>query len=463
MLIRFKIKNFLSFDDLTEFSMLKGKVKSRNERIYDNGKIKLLKFASIFGANASGKTNLVKALGYVQSKITNDSDSTNRNLYFKGKTDNSNKPSYFELEILLNDKVYSYGFEILIEKNQIVSEWLIELQDKNEEKIIFSRNLKTKEYEILKKITDKSNKERLNVYFDDVKENNSVLFLKEMNRSKENIYKKQSELSIFQDIYNWFDLKLDVSRSNKISSGYSYLLNDKISNQVIETIQSFGTGINSFEFKPIDKAELFKDMPKTWYNKFNKDLDKIIKLKAKNGLQHSDFNQNLGGYPIGGLRTNQNFNILYFNNELNICAAEMKLKHNNSVGEFVFEEESDGTQILFDLLELFFNKQDKVYVIDELDKSLHPQLTYKFVKLFLEKAKKSNTQLIVTTHESRLLDFDLLRQDEIWLVDKNKFGASVIYSLDEYNVRYDKKIDKAYLEGRYGGVPIFTTLFPLED
>ena len=70
---------------------------------------------------------------------------------------------------------------------------------------------------------------------------------------------------------------------------------------------------------------------------------------------------------------------------------------------------------------------------------------------------------MVTTHESRLLDFDLLRQDEIWLVEKNDKGESSIYSLDEYNVRYDKKIDKAYLEGRYGGVPVFNSIFPIEE
>ena len=67
----------------------------------------------------------------------------------------------------------------------------------------------------------------------------------------------------------------------------------------------------------------------------------------------------------------------------------------------------------------------------------------------------SLTQLIVTTHESRLMDFDLLRRDEIWFVDKDQSGASNIYSLEEYNERFDKKIDKAYLEGRYGGVPLF--------
>ena len=81
---------------------------------------------------------------------------------------------------------------------------------------------------------------------------------------------------------------------------------------------------------------------------------------------------------------------------------------------------------------------------------------------FFNIARQRNIQLIVTTHESRLMDFELLRRDEIWFVNKRNTGESDIYSLEEYNERFDKKIDKAYLEGRYGGVPIFTTIFPLE-
>ena len=84
------------------------------------------------------------------------------------------------------------------------------------------------------------------------------------------------------------------------------------------------------------------------------------------------------------------------------------------------------------------------------------------METFLNIAAETNIQLIVTTHESRLMDFDLLRRDEIWFVDKKKNGESDIYSLEEYNARFDQKIDKAYLEGRYGGIPIFNTIFPVE-
>ena len=128
---------------------------------------------------------------------------------------------------------------------------------------------------------------------------------------------------------------------------------------------------------------------------------------------------------------------------------------------FSLDEESEGTIRLINLADILLTENnDKLFIIDELDRKLHPQITLKFVELFLEKAKKSNNQLIVTTHESRLLDFDILRRDEIWFSAKEESGESKIYSLEEFNVRFDKKIDKAYLDGRYGGIPIFNEIFP---
>ena len=118
---------------------------------------------------------------------------------------------------------------------------------------------------------------------------------------------------------------------------------------------------------------------------------------------------------------------------------------------------------MLDLLEIILSGEGKTYFLDELDRCMHPSLTYKFVDTFLRIAAEKDIQLVVTTHESRLLDFDLLRRDEIWFVDKRKTGESDIYSLEEYNKRFDQKVDKAYLEGRYGGVPVFSTVFPIKE
>ena len=163
------------------------------------------------------------------------------------------------------------------------------------------------------------------------------------------------------------------------------------------------------------------------------------------------------------MRTRRAFFIIYVDKSEMVTLYTIKFSHNKSNILFDLSEESDGTVRILDLLEILLSEPGSIYILDELDRCLHPSLTYKFVETFLKLAEQKNIQLIVTTHESRLLDFDLLRRDEVWFVNKRKSGESDIYSLEEYNARFDQKIDKAYLEGRYGGVPIFSTIFPIKE
>ncbi len=131
---------------------------------------------------------------------------------------------------------------------------------------------------------------------------------------------------------------------------------------------------------------------------------------------------------------------------------------------FSLGDQSEGTKRILDLLAvLVTSKEHSVCVIDEIDRSLHPQLTLHFAKTFLKLAKQRNIQLVITTHESHLLDLSLLRQDEIFFVEKDFTGSSTIFPFDRFKERFDKKIEKAYLDGRYGGVPVFETLFMPEE
>ena len=163
------------------------------------------------------------------------------------------------------------------------------------------------------------------------------------------------------------------------------------------------------------------------------------------------------------MRSRHDFFILDIDKKGEVSCKTIKFSHNRNNILFDLSEESDGTIRILDLLEVLLSNEGKTYVIDELDRCLHPSLTYKFVETFLKLAERKNIQLIVTTHESRLMDFELLRRDEIWFVNKRKSGETDIYSLEEYNARFDQKIDKAYLEGRYGGVPMFSTVFPIGE
>ncbi len=117
-------------------------------------------------------------------------------------------------------------------------------------------------------------------------------------------------------------------------------------------------------------------------------------------------------------------------------------------------EESDGTLRIMKLSPILFrNDVDCTYIIDEFDRTLHPSVVYGFVKWFLSQKYDSHKQLIITTHNLHLLDQDLVRRDEIWFVQKDSEGATSLYSLDDFKVRFDKNIEKAYLEGHFRGIP----------
>lgn len=185
----------------------------------------------------------------------------------------------------------------------------------------------------------------------------------------------------------------------------------------------------------------------------NKDLD-IPEVKIINEISKS------GG--VGTLKTSDGqFYTIYKDDNDEFKVEKLGLIHSNDIEEiFELKDESDGTRRLFDLIPLIskFSK-DYTIIIDEFGRSLHPKLTKKFFELFykLNNNVESKTQLIVTTHESTLLDQELVRRDEIWFIEKDKTGASNIFSLNQFKVRYDSKIEKAYLLGRYGAIPIFKT------
>lgn len=253
-------------------------------------------------------------------------------------------------------------------------------------------------------------------------------------------------------MFDWFKYKLDVNYPDRAISDYSYFMTKDNIDEIIKAISSFGTGITNFNIVNITPENI--SIPK-------KVLDDIIsKLEdnktsqdIKNGKERSIL-----------LRSSNKEFIIFEIKDSKLEIKTVQFNHGNDDIFFNLSEESDGTIRILDLIEILLdNTEEKMYIIDEIDRCLHPQLTFRFVEIFLKLAEKRNIQFVVTSHESRLLDFNLLRRDEIWFIEKNEKGSSKIYSLEEYNTRFDNKVDKAYLEGRYGGVPLFTTLFPTEE
>jgi AAA15 family ATPase/GTPase len=459
MLIRFNVRNYLSFSErddgkTEEFSMIAGKVRNKSEHLYNDGKIKLLKFAAVYGANASGKSNLVKALNFMRTVIVKGLPDGHTDQYCKIDPQNKNKASYFELEILLGGKYYTYGFEIILSQSRFISEWLIELRPDNSERVIFTRNIEQGEYDLGNELNAKGINEKIKVYISDVRNDSTVLFLPIMNQNKRNLYQDYPAASILRDVFDWIGSSLDINFPNQPISDYSYLANTNNIDEVCRIISAFGTGITNFEMVDVPLEKVAAPLPRNLQELIRNSIEqKQIELRNNSKLR-----------SVGiVMRSNSDFFVIRINRNEDIRCQTIEFSHGKRETLFRLSEESDGTIRILDLLEILLAGENKTYVVDELDRCLHPSLTFKFVETFLQLAKDKNIQLIVTTHESRLMDFELLRRDEIWFVNKRTSGESDIYSLDEYNARFDQKIDKAYLEGRYGGVPVFSTVFPVKE
>lgn len=459
MLIRFNVKNFLSFSEREsgqsqEFSMIAGKVRNKASHVYDDGKIKLLKFAAVYGANAAGKSNLVKALNYMQTIVLNGLPKGHTESYCKIEECNKEKASYFELEIMIAGRYYAYGFEVILNQSRFVSEWLIELVSDGREKLVFSRDIENSKYEFGDIQKTPGLGEKLNVYAEDIQSDDSVLLLPMMNENKKTLYQRFETAAVFRDVYLWIRNSLDINYPNRPISDYSYMIKQENIKDVCKAISSFGTGITDFKLVPIALKQVMEVLPGKLQEVLASDIEKQIA-----GLRKDKQRKNVQIV----IRSPREFFTINIDRDEEIKCETINFLHGNENVLFNISEESDGTVRILDLLSVLLSEGNKTYVIDELDRCLHPSLTYKFVETYLQLVKSKNIQLIVTTHESRLLDFDLLRRDEIWFVNKRKSGESDIYSLEEYNTRFDQKIDKAYLEGRYGGVPIFTSMFPVKE
>ena len=456
MLIRFNIKNFRSFDSRRdgkseEFSMLAGRVRSKKNHIYDDSNIKLLKFAAVYGANASGKSNLVRAFDFMRKHILGFGGDVYGNEYCRINEKNKESNSYFETEILLNGKYYAYGFEINVFKGEYLEEWLYELELNTQEKLIFYRDICNGNFKIGTSIFTDNEHNKLELYLSDIARDKTALFLTVMNQNKKALYdNEEAEINIFNRLNKWFKYCLKIDYPHQLLSDYTYVLQEENLKKIEQILKFFNTGIEKLNIVDITLERVSEGLP----GNVIKELRRRLSRLSQNSRQ-------INKEKFMVMRNEHAFYIFRVFGE-DVKCQTIKFQHHNPEIFFDLSDESDGTIRLFDLLEILLVGENKTYVVDEFDRCLHPCITYQFVKEYLNLAQKRNIQLIITTHESRLLDFDLLRRDEVWFIQKDMSGKSNIYSLEEYNERFDKKIDKAYLDGRYGGVPIFNTVFPIE-
>lgn len=451
MLLRISVENYKSFDQKEELSLISSsKIQNNKSHRVRVKQTNILKNAVIYGANASGKSNLVKMISFVKNTLIDGLSMNSFDDFCKNCLENKERESIFELQFTVDDKFYAYGFSAILSQRIITEEWLYELMQDGSAHKLFIRE-KDKVPALGENISlNTFEKNRFLVYAEDFVGHDTQLFLSEMNRGKK--YEDNSKLFFFKKIFDYLINNIIIINPNiDISNTDAYYSEESLEN-ISALIRTFDTGVSEIKTKKITLEEMSQMIPKEIFSEILNTFNKQMQMTG-----------------LSKLRMTWRIDDAFFN----ICIEDSKeieittlvLKHVKSLFDFSFNEESDGTKRLFDLIDVLMNKkEDVVFVVDELERSLHPKLTEHFLKLFMEAHENDRTQLVFTTHEDTIMDQELFRRDEIWFVERNNENASKIYSLDRFKERYDKKLSKAYLEGRYGAIPVFKQFtFQKED
>ena len=404
MLIRFSFKNFKSFKDENVLDMEATSLKEHEYNVVKTDNVNLLKVAAIYGANASGKTNVLQAFDYMKKRILVSDDSKKNSPIDEDNVYSfmiNNEPISLEVEILAkNSKIYKYGFDVL--KDSIVSEWLY-IKKINKFYMVFEREKNNVTMKSNNKISELANIDE------------RTLFL--------NIYSKiDKDNEDFNNVYDWFvnanylDLgnpRFEDFINTRIS--LKILSDEKYKKELLRFIKTFDSGIEGIKTTPNSLEEVQNN-------------NRVVKVE----LIHRGENNELKALPLE-LESN----------------GTRKMFH---LFDFFMDALRNG-MVLF---------------IDELDAKLHPLLTRYIINLFHNSETNiGNGQLIYSTHDTVNLNKETFRRDEIWFTEKNRDGVSEMYALSDYilddedgnnksikKVRNDATYNKDYLTGRYGAIPV---------
>ncbi len=426
MIINFRVKNFRSYKDEVELSFVSNsKIRSnKDHEVYVNG-LSVIKNCGLYGANASGKSNLIKAISFVKKIILGAPIIDN--FSFKGCEE---EPTSFSIVFSKDNDIFQYSFEIIKRKNvfeffKVLKESLYKINKTNSELIFDYQNQKML-------FSDKvKNKQNINTYIDGYKLISNQLFLTFISM-RDKIIEDEEIRNILKTTINFFihdlvifsnDDNMNLINSNNIQVISSYL-------------KKFDTGIEDLSFQPCSIEEANQNIPTEFMKQF------IFDAKRQGKKRFSIFNRK------------ELIQFEFYNEQVDM--KKLVSKHRNIKELFNFESESDGTIRMMYLISILFenSNDEKVYFIDEIERSMHPLLCPKLIKEFQDINMNSKKQLAFTTHFTYLMD-ECLRRDEIYFCDKNKYGITSLFSLQEFKSRTDSTIRKKYLEGRFGGIPNF--------
>lgn len=417
MLVNFTVKNYRSFKLERTFSMKASSIKEHKESIVNRGKYSILPLAVFYGANSGGKSNLIEAIATMRSIVIssvrlNEGDKLPYDPYALDKTSEL-QPTFFEIQFVKGEVLYRYGFEY--DKDEIVSEWLYEKCFGEKEYELFVRSHEFIEVSE-KRFAEGLGKEELT--------NSNRLFLSlvaQLKGEKANA------------VISWFRTCNVVSGIS--SEGYEgftlrmFLTHQPEAEQAQEFFKDLQLGFTRFSVKEVD-------LPKEMIEKAPKSIKSMLERDS------------LSGSFLEPITTHNVYD------EDGAVIGERDFPKNKM--------ESEGTKKVIEMSGPIFDtlKDGKTLIVDELDAKLHPILTRNIVLLFMDPLRNPNgAQLIFATHDTNLLDLDVIRRDQIWFAEKDKVESTDIYSLVEFKdddgkkVRNDRDIKRDYIRGRYGAIP----------
>ena len=431
MLVSFKLENWMSFKGKAAFSMIASRERQHRDRLPKPGKYKtrFLPIATIYGGNASGKTNFFRALNFAKTLVvrgtTPDSPIPVEPYLLDAKS--AGMPSRFEFVLLTDESMYEYSFAVT--SKTVLEEKLVKITGKREDTLYERTGGKIGFHDSLEKPF-------LDFVFRGTRDNQ--LFL------TGSVWHK---IGVFRPVYDWFKKNLELVAPDSRFDMFEQFLDENHPHYTTmsKLLPMLDTGIAQLGYQEIPFETL--RIPAS----FRKHIQENVVDNASIRLSPEIVVISEGG---------------------KIIAKKLMAYHGTADGtmaKFEIRQESDGSQRVIALLPVFLNLASrgskKVYVIDEVDRSLHTKLSRWLIEAYLAKCSpETRGQLLITTHDVLLMDQKFMRRDEMWVTERDALGASSLTSFSEYlDIRYDKDIRKSYLQGRLGGIPqILTGGFPTD-
>lgn len=441
MLLRFIAENVFSFKEATEFNLFP----SSKTHSHDSHKITcdhavVLRMTALYGANGAGKSNLVRCIGLLQgivSKGVLSAISFPADTRFFYDEACAGKPSALAIEYSVGDCVFYYHVEF--DSKNIYMEELYQ-SGKTKDDLIFKRLLDDAgsiSVELSQKYTDAK---VTSEYRDAIRrvQRQDMSMLNFMGQ-----YYADS-FPMITKAYRWFVDELCIVRPDAIFGIMPHLMdtNSDFSRMVNEKLPFFKTGIESLVSQ---REEMSLQEAQSVYK------------------EESDLAKKTPGLPVLAVNrvTGETFNIVY--EEEKLLKKTILPQHTMPDGQLQttpFFLESDGTRRIIDYMPVLYYllvRPDSVFIIDEMERSVHPILIKELMRTISE-SQRAKGQLIFSTHESCLLDLDIFRPDEIWFAQKDIDNSTKLYPLSDFNIHNTANIENGYLQGRYGGIPFLSNI-----